>query len=212
MGKTMARPRLADLAPGRPATGERLLMEAEKLFAAQGLAGVALRDIGKAAALSNAALLHYYPSKEKLYRAVLDRVAADMEQAVAPALRSTAPPAVRFEALFEAFADWLEAQPDRARLVMRELTENIERIATARHFAMTRLIEGMSQVIVDGQRAGVFRRCDAPVFVFHMIGSLSYFANGLPTIAGIVGRKPGPLWQAHRRQTLAHLRRALLQD
>lgn len=208
----MARPRFADLDPDRPATAERLLIEAEKLFAAHGFAGVALRDIGRAAALSNAALLHYYPSKERLYRAVLDRVAADMEQAVAPALRSATQPAARFEALFEAFADWLETKPDRARLVMRELTENAERIATARHFVMTKLIEGMSQVIVDGQRAGAFRRCDAPLFVFHMIGSLSYFANGLPTIAGIVGRKPDALWQAHRRQTLAHLRRALLQD
>lgn len=208
----MARPRLSDLDPAQPATSERLLVEAEKLFAAQGFAGVSLRDIGKAAALSNAALLHYYPSKEKLYRAVLDRVAADMEAAVAPVLRSTAPPVARFEALFEAFADWLERQPDRARLTMRELTENVERLATARHFAMTGLIDGMSRVILDGQRAGVFRRCDAAVFVFHMVGSLSYFANGLPTIAGILGRKSEALWQAHRRQTLAHLRRALLQD
>lgn len=208
----MARPRLADIDPAQPATGERLLVEAEKLFAAHGFAGVSLRDIGKAAALSNAALLHYYPSKEKLYRAVLDRVAADMEAAVAPALRSAAQPVARLETLFEAFADWLEGKPDRARLVMRELTENVERVATARHFVMTRLIDGMSQIVLDGQRAGVFRRCDAPLFVFHMIGSLSYFANGLPTIAGIVGRKPDALWQAHRRQTLAHLRHALLQE
>jgi len=208
----MARPRLADLDPARPATGERLLVEAERLFAAHGFAGVSLRDIGKAASLSNAALLHYYPSKEKLYRAVLDRVAADMEAAVAPALRSVTSPVLRFETMFEAFADWLEHKPDRARLVMRELTENTERVATARHFAMSNVIAGMAQVILDGQRAGAFRRCDAPVFVFHMVGSLSYFANGLPTIAGIVGRKPEALWQAHRRQTLAHLRRALLQE
>jgi TetR/AcrR family transcriptional regulator len=208
----MARPRLADLDPTQPASGERVLVEAERLFAAHGFAGVSVRDIGKAASLSNAALLHYYPSKQKLYRAVLDRVAADMEQAVAPALRSVAQPAARFEALFEAFADWLQNKPDRARLVMRELTENVERVATARHFVMTRLIDGMSRIVLDGQRAGVFRRCDAPVFIFHMIGSLSYFANGLPTIAGIVGRKPDALWQAHRRQTLAHLRRALLQE
>jgi AcrR family transcriptional regulator len=208
----MARPRLRDLDPAQPATVERLLNEAERLFAQQGFAGVSLRDIGKAAALSNAALLHYYPSKEKLYRAVLDRVAGDMEAAVAPVLRSSAHPVSRFEALFEAFADWLERRPDRARLTMRELTENSERVATARHFAMTNLIEGMSQVVLDGQRAGVFRRCDAFLFVFHMIGSLSYFANGLPTMAGLAGRKPDVLWQAHRRQTLAHLRRALLQE
>jgi AcrR family transcriptional regulator len=208
----MARPRLRDLDPAQPATVERLLNESERLFAQQGFAGVSLRDIGKAAALSNAALLHYYPSKEKLYRAVLDRVAGDMEAAVAPVLRSSAQPVSRFEALFEAFADWLERRPDRARLTMRELTENSERVATARHFAMTNLIEGMSQVVLDGQRAGVFRRCDAFLFVFHMIGSLSYFANGLPTMAGLAGRKPDVLWQAHRRQTLAHLRRALLQE
>jgi TetR/AcrR family transcriptional regulator len=208
----MARPRLRDLDPDQPATGERLLNEAERLFAVNGFAGVSLRDIGKAASLSNAALLHYYPSKEKLYRAVLDRVASDMEQAVAPVLRSAAAPVTRFEALFDAFADWLERTPDRARLVMRELTENVERVATAKHFAMTNLIDGMSQVILDGQRAGVFRRCDAFLFVFHMIGSLSYFANGLPTMAGLANRKPEALWQAHRRQTLAHLRRALLQE
>ena len=208
----MARPRLSDIDPDLPATAERLLAEAEKLFAAHGFAGVSLRDIGQAASLSNAALLHYYPSKEKLYRAVLDRVASDMQAAVAPALASVASPQTRFDLMFDAFADWLERAPDRSRLVMRELIENVERLATARHYAMTGLLDGMSQVVLDGQRAGVFRRCDAFVFVFHMIGSLSYFAVGLPTIAGIANRKPDALWQAHRRQTRAHLRRALLQE
>ena len=208
----MARPRLRDIDPETPPTSERLLAEAERLFAAHGFAGVSLRDIGKAATLSNAALLHYYPSKEKLYRAVLDAVASDLEAAISPALDSGRLPLHRLQAMFVGAGGWGGRSPARPRRVMRERTDNPGRFANARHFAMARLIDGMSRVIVDGQRAGAFRRCDPQIFVFHMIGSLSYFANGLPTIAGVVAREPESLWQTHRRQAWAHLRLALVQD
>ena len=66
-------------APGRPrgdlGTRERLLELAIPAFAERGFAGTSVRELATAAGVTNASLLHHYPSKEALYGAVLSRIA-----------------------------------------------------------------------------------------------------------------------------------------
>lgn len=62
--------------PGRPPAGSedkraRVLHEAVELFAHQGYAGTSLAEIARAAEISKAGLLHYFPSKDALFAAVL---------------------------------------------------------------------------------------------------------------------------------------------
>jgi len=54
-------------------TEERLLDAAEIVFARRGLAGTRVREIAAAAGMNPASLYNYYPSKEALYGAVLER-------------------------------------------------------------------------------------------------------------------------------------------
>jgi AcrR family transcriptional regulator len=54
-------------------TERRILDAAEALFARRGLAGTRVREIAEAAGVNGATLYNYYPSKDALYEAVLDR-------------------------------------------------------------------------------------------------------------------------------------------
>src|SRR5436190_82920 len=96
---TNARPR----APGRPrgdlGTRERLVGLAVPAFAERGFAGTSVRELAAAAGVTNASLLHHYPSKEALYGAVLSRIADSL------AVWSEPPPGEGAEEAVLAFVD-----------------------------------------------------------------------------------------------------------
>jgi AcrR family transcriptional regulator len=69
---------LADAPPkpsatGTPDTRERILDAAEALFAVQGLAGTAVRDIAREVGLTPASLYNHFAGKQAIYDAVLER-------------------------------------------------------------------------------------------------------------------------------------------
>ena len=66
---------LADpsLPQGSSQTRERILDEAEVLFASRGFAGTGVRDIATCAGLTPASLYNHFSNKDALYRAVLAR-------------------------------------------------------------------------------------------------------------------------------------------
>lgn len=58
---------------GAPQTRDRILDEAEALFANKGFAGTSVRDIANKAGLTPASLYNHFSNKDALYRAVLER-------------------------------------------------------------------------------------------------------------------------------------------
>ena len=70
---------------GRPTTEtharERLLLAAAELFGMHGYAGLAVRDVAKAAGVQVATLYYHFPSKSELLQAVLDWVMAPVHAA-----------------------------------------------------------------------------------------------------------------------------------
>ena len=72
--------------PGRPRTGsedkrERILAEAVTIFGTHGYWGTTLAQVARAAEISKAGLLHYFPSKDALFAEVLQR--RDAEDVIA---------------------------------------------------------------------------------------------------------------------------------
>ena len=54
-----------------PSARDAILAAATELFAAQGFAGVTIKEIGAKAKVNSALLYYYFEDKEGLYRAVL---------------------------------------------------------------------------------------------------------------------------------------------
>ncbi len=90
-----------------PATKERLLDAAERLFAARGFDGTSLREVTAEAGANVAAIHYHFGSKEELLRAVLSRIVAPVNserlRLLELAEADAAPGAPTVEAILEAF-------------------------------------------------------------------------------------------------------------
>jgi AcrR family transcriptional regulator len=161
----------------------RLLDEAEARFAADGFHGTALAAIAAACGLGNAGLLHHFPSKAKLYLAVLDRLAGDLEQRLAASLAGAAGPAGRIGAALATQLDWTLERPQAARLVLRELIDNLGRVEQARHLPLGPYVAALTDVIGEAQQAGCLRQGPPLVLLAQYLGALAYALAARPTFA-----------------------------
>ncbi len=187
------------------ATREKLLDAATAAFAAKGFYGTSLRDIGGPLGLSNASMLHHFSGKSDIYAEVLDRIAGLFDDFV-DRLEGDGGDAAD---LFDGMWDWLFGHPDDAQLLMRELLDNAGRADRVERWRLARPMHRMAAMIARGQKTGHYRACDPLTFLFHMIGSISYLAAGLPTVAGIAGEDRGVFAERYRAETRGHLLRAL---
>ncbi len=164
-------------------TRQRLLDEAEAAFAAEGFHGVSLAAIAAACGLGNAGLLHHFPSKAKLYLAVLDRLAAELEQRLAASLGAAKGAAARVEAALDAQLTWTIERPQGARLVLRELIDNLGRVEQARHLPLGAYVETLIGVIEGGQKTGALRAGPPLALLTQYLGALAYALVARPTFA-----------------------------
>jgi AcrR family transcriptional regulator len=187
------------------ATRERLLDAATAAFAAKGYYGASLRDIGGPLGLANASLLHHFAGKSALYAEVLTRI-HDMLEDMA---RDVETGGGTVDLLYDALWDWLFDHPAEAQIVLREVIDNTARADRVDRWYLAAPMHRLAGVIVRGQRAGRYRPCDPIAFLFHMIGSISYLAAALPTVAGIAGQPREAFAATYRQETRQHLLRAI---
>lgn len=187
----------------------RILDAAESLFCRRGFHGASVRDVAGAAGSPTASLLHHFPSKQKLYGAVLARIAADLDAVIATALDSKAGPVRRLERLCRAVIDWCNDSNGRSNLLLRELLDNPDRLATSKRLPLSPVVARIETFLREGQSAGAFRKTDPLLFVAHAVGSASYYAAAKPTLARIGSRDIASLDRAHRREAVRYCVRAV---
>jgi AcrR family transcriptional regulator len=185
-------------------TRERLLRGAESVFAQKGLYGASLRDIGAATGLSNASMLHHFPSKGALYAAVLDRIADSLDGLAGRIGRAT--PGEVLSRLYTATFDWMMGNRDHALILMREVTDNEARAEHVESWVLAPAMTRMGALIAEAQAQGHAAPGDPQILLFLIIGAVSYASVGLPTIAGVLGTSQGDLAKRFRADGLALLK------
>lgn len=194
--------------------GERaraqILDAAEGLFAKSGFFGTSVRDVASALDIPTASLLHHFPRKERLYGAVLQRIAVELEDALERATRGPGDYADKLRRLTKRFGQWSLQKPDHCMLLLRELLDNRPRIAEVRTLHLRPVVEKFASFIREGQKAGAFRAIDPVMFVIHLAGSTSYFTAVLPTLGRVVGRSESALVRDYRKDLTALIERAVL--
>ena len=106
------------------ATADRVLDAAQREFAAVGYASARLEDIGARAGIRRPSLLYHFPSKELLYRAVVERAFDRLGAALAQFMGEGGEFEQQLEAVVRTFAQFLEAQPGLAQIIVRELIDD----------------------------------------------------------------------------------------
>jgi TetR/AcrR family transcriptional regulator len=127
----------------------KILEEATRLFAAQGVDGTAIQEIADAVGVAKQSLLYHFPSKEALHRSVLEHLLSRWNEIVPRLLRAVARQD-RFDAILDATIEFFAADPDRARLLLREA---LDRPVEMRDLLMTHVSPWLGVIAESIQKA-----------------------------------------------------------
>jgi TetR/AcrR family transcriptional regulator len=130
-------------------TRAEIIAAAERHFAARGFQDTRLRDIAADVGIRRPSLSYHFSDKQDLYIAVLETVFADWSEG----LPSGGSAVERLEAGMASWIDFVAAHPSAARLLLRELAAQPEKIASFLR-AGTAEVEWFETVIGEGVAAG----------------------------------------------------------
>ena len=197
--KALGRPPRTKASANGDSTREQLLAVAETVFAKHGFAGASFRTLGSAAGLSNAAILYYFPSKKKLYAAVLARVEESFRAGLI-ALDFSGEPPERVRRIVDYQLAWGRQNPAYVQIMMRDLAENRDRIPYARKMAMEESMSIIRRAYLDLHATGRLGDIDPTMLQYVVSGAIIYFQVAFPTVSRLVG---SPDWHDLERNFTA---------
>lgn len=146
-----------------------ILDVATRRFAAHGVDGTSLSAIAGDVGVRKPSLLYHFPSKDALHQAVLDGVLSRWNE-VLPRLLEAASGDDRFDALLDETVAFFLSDPDRARLVLREVLDRPEQMRERLAAAVQPWIRVIAGYIERGQTHGEVREdVDPEAYVVHVI-------------------------------------------
>ena len=165
-------------------TRQEILERAQVLFAEKGFYGTSIAAIVSELGISKQALLHYFPTKEKLYGEVLRSIS---EGFGALETDGADDPAMRVKRYFVALCKRSMSKRDETMLLMRELLDNRRRAEHVGTWYLTDFLENLIEMVraVPGwEKASTSR---ALSLAYAWLGAINYFALSGPTLNGIFG-------------------------
>jgi len=167
-----------------------IFAEAEAQFAQFGFEGASLENIAAAAGLSRHNLLYYYPSKEALYRKVLDDVLSEWLSRMAGIVGGTDPEG----ALREYIAAKLRFSRERSagsQVFAREVMAGAPRFRDAIEARVLPALNADVKTFERWARQGLIRKLDYRHLMFTIWSSTQAYADSGAQFAILLG-KPQP--------------------
>jgi TetR/AcrR family transcriptional regulator len=99
----------------------KIVQEATRLFARRGFGGTSVQAVADAVGIRKPSLLYHFPSKDVLRETVLERVLVHWKNEIPLMLNAASTGADQFESTLLAVVRFFREDPNRARLIVREL-------------------------------------------------------------------------------------------
>ncbi len=199
-----ARKRPNDVLRDSEWTKAQLLDAARLEFSEKGLSGARVNDIASRAGVNKQMLYYYFGDKESLYRAVLNRAYEEIRACENELDLAALPPAAAMERFIGFTFDYLTENRYFVALLNDENIHKARHVRGSRYLRdlHARLQETIADILMRGEREGVFRSGVDPVDLYISIASLCYFYySNIHTLSAIFGRDLSDrLATRHRRQ------------
>ena len=172
---------------GAPAARQRFVDAATRLFAERGYHGVSIAAVSAEMGLTKQALIHHFGTKEKLYGEVLQQLAERFEEVMRAALQKPGSGRVKAQAVFLALYEHMANQSADARIIVRELLDNVDRAAESRKWYLRPFLDSLAEMCrqMPGWQHASQAEIDAAVY--QLIGAINYFAVSGATLARMFG-------------------------
>lgn len=147
----------------------RVLGEATRLFAARGFDGTALQDVASAVGVSKPSVLHHFPSKEALRQGVLAEMMAHFNL-VLPQLLLASSGGRRLRSLMEALCSFFVEDPDRARVLMREVLDRPREVKALLGAGVRPFVDAIASHLREEQARGAAPAdLDPEAYLLHVL-------------------------------------------
>lgn len=183
-----------------------ILKEATRLFAAHGFDGASLKDISDAVGIRKPSLLYHFPSKQDLRLAVLDQLLQRWNEVLPKLLMVTASEGPRFGSVIQELVRFFTEDPDRARLLVREILDRPEDMKERMSTYVVPWITLVADHIRKEQSTGtVYPTVDPEAYVLQVINMV---VSGIATASALSNAllpddaPEGPAHQRHERELM----------
>lgn len=148
-----------------------ILTVATRRFARQGFDSTSLQEIADEVGVKKPSLLHHFPSKNELLRSVLDNLFEHWTEVLPRLLEAvTSGRALFFESIIGELTTFFGDDPDRARLVVRELLDRPQQMQSRLAQTLTPWVTLIADYIRRSQLKGeAAEDVDPEAYIVHIV-------------------------------------------
>ena len=163
---------------------DQILNEATRLFARNGVKGTSLQAVADKVGIRKQSLLYHFKSKGDLRAQVNARLLSHWKQEIPELMAAATSGRDRFSSAVTALLDFFKEDPDRARLMMREMMDD----PVAARAGIIEHLRPLSTLLLDyirmGQQAGIIKAdVNARSYLVHLI----VMVMGAVAVADVAG-------------------------
>ncbi len=174
-----------------------ILSVATRRFARHGFDSTSLQEIADEVGVKKPSLLHHFPSKNDLLRGVLDKLFDHWTESLPRLLEAVTSGRGRFDAITVELVRFFSEDPDRARLVVRELMDRPEQMRNRLSQTLTPWVTLIADYIRKSQDAGhVPRDVDPEAYIVHVV---TFAVSSIAALPVVTHALSGPREEVNER-------------